>query len=434
MFQFFTQPQEFGTIEFWVRTDDVNKESSWHIKGGTYDQYKIGGVGIIDGSFQVYTSALWSPVAFTASNNQWYHVRIQFECGTGNHYGLSQYQWKFFVNGFEFGWYPFVSNPSAASHIHIHQNWRYTNYNTYTDAVAYSWDPNYDIGDNLNEGLLLSFTNDTNLDWIGYSLDGQEPVTINGNHSIPFTNNGIHNIKISCNDTLGVDYETNKIYFSTQVADPLIIINNPLPNHYFGVTAPNYNLYIQGYTIKHMWYQFNDSAHYISFFTSTGTISQTEWNGLPHGFVTLNFYVNDSSNQIGHSHVSIYKDVLPPSTFIHYTPISQPNGIDGSTIFLFSASDGGDSGISSIQYRIDYGSWITYTGPFTLPNLNAGSHTINYQAIDMVGNVEDEKSITVEMVSTFDFSAIIPIMFALIIAACGALYAAIIIVKTRPRY
>ncbi len=33
---------------------------------------------------------------------------------------------------------------------------------------GFSWDPNYNVGDNLNEGLMLFFENDTNLDWRGY--------------------------------------------------------------------------------------------------------------------------------------------------------------------------------------------------------------------------------------------------------------------------
>ena len=32
-----------------------------------------------------------------------------------------------------------------------------TTYYSYFDALSLSWDPNYNIGDNLNEGLLLSF-------------------------------------------------------------------------------------------------------------------------------------------------------------------------------------------------------------------------------------------------------------------------------------
>jgi hypothetical protein len=54
------------------------------------------------------------------------------------------------------------------------------------------------------------------------------------------------------------------------------------------------------------------------------------------------------------------------------------------------------SGVEFTKYRIDAGSWITYTVPFTLPEiLGEGPHTIHYYSQDNAGNVEPQQSSTV---------------------------------------
>ena len=99
----------------------------------------------------------------------------------------------------------------------------------YVDAIGYSWDPDYNIGDNLKEGLLLSFENNTRLDWIGYSLDGQANKTILGNTTIPMPEAGLHSIQVFGNDSLGTIYESEVRYFSigreaTEIPIVIIII------------------------------------------------------------------------------------------------------------------------------------------------------------------------------------------------------------------
>ncbi|GAG89338.1 unnamed protein product, partial [marine sediment metagenome] len=88
------------------------------------------------------------------------------------------------------------------------------------------WDPNYNIGDNLNEGLLLSYENTTSLDWKGYSLDGQANKTIMGNATIPMPIDGVHNIQVFGNGTLGTMYDSNVRYFSVN-GTPYISISTP---------------------------------------------------------------------------------------------------------------------------------------------------------------------------------------------------------------
>ncbi|MFX1570955.1 MAG: hypothetical protein ACFFCV_21660 [Promethearchaeota archaeon] len=109
------------------------------------------------------------------------------------------------------------------------------------DAFGFSWDSNYTIGTNLKEGLLLSFTNNTNLKWIGYSLDGMTNRTILGNIVIKFPEDGRHSIQIFGTASNGTVYTSEKIYFSINTENlglnipyiPIIIILSTV-----GVSVP----------------------------------------------------------------------------------------------------------------------------------------------------------------------------------------------------
>jgi len=54
--------------------------------------------------------------------------------------------------------------------------------------------------------------------------------------------------------------------------------------------------------------------------------------------------------------------------------------------------------VDTIKYRIDGGSWLTYTAPFTIGI--EGQHTIDYYAIDSVGNAGDTGSVTFKIDKT----------------------------------
>lgn len=59
-------------------------------------------------------------------------------------------------------------------------------------------------------------------------------------------------------------------------------------------------------------------------------------------------------------------------------------------MFTFSAIDD-TSGVREIKYRIDGGTWNTYTKGLTLSTLPDGEHTISYYSVDNTGNNETEK-------------------------------------------
>jgi hypothetical protein len=143
----------------------------------------------------------------TALANEWYHLKMEYDCSIN--------EVSYFIDGELKRTINFAVGSSEMEHVRIDSDpTQNNNFNGYIDAVGFSWDIDYNIGDNLYEGLLLGFENSTRLDWIGYSLDGQSNRTILGNVTFPMPSFGSHTVQVFGNNTLGTMYQSNKVFFS----------------------------------------------------------------------------------------------------------------------------------------------------------------------------------------------------------------------------
>jgi len=213
-----------GSIEYWFQTTDVYP-SPWYIYFMLSDGLTLANrhiaLHIVNGSLTFHNGTDYILVDFI-NPNQWYHVRVDFNMITdtstiylNNALKLSN------VDNYGVG--------SKINAIHITNHLDVSNTHTYVDAIGYSWDSNYNIGNNLNEGLLLSYDNSTTLDWQGYSLDGQTNKTILGNTTIPMPADGLHNIQVFGNVSVGTMYDSGVSYFTIIIQDPPIPPPLPLP-------------------------------------------------------------------------------------------------------------------------------------------------------------------------------------------------------------
>lgn len=140
--------QSYGTIEFWMRVTDATMGSRFGFyNGGTIVFY----FGIDIDQFRYYDGA-WHNVGLVPTDNTWYHIRIDFDCTTGTYQGLAQYDWHVYINGTHYGDYDFGSNQAGLTRFYIDPDTTDSGYYIYVDAVGYSWDTNYDVGDNLFAG------------------------------------------------------------------------------------------------------------------------------------------------------------------------------------------------------------------------------------------------------------------------------------------
>ncbi|KKK68588.1 hypothetical protein LCGC14_2942550, partial [marine sediment metagenome] len=103
---------------------------------------------------------------------------------------------------------------------------------------------------------------------------------------------------------------------------------------------------------------------------------------------------NEENNQ-AHLSTQLTVDGTAPTSLISFTPVAGPYTVDTSTEFTITSDDGSGSGIDEISYRIDGGTWNEYTGPFALSSYASGNHTIEYFAVDILGNTESIKSVEI---------------------------------------
>ncbi|KKL52818.1 hypothetical protein LCGC14_2281670, partial [marine sediment metagenome] len=136
-----------GTAEFWIRSNDVSEPSYLSFRSGA--SYITTYLVLSSEKFRYYTG-VWNDIA-DASDNTWYHIRVDFECDTGGYQGLSADTFYIYIDGVRYGPYPFYDNVDNVDRLVYNTGTSPANYIFYIDAIGYSWDiPQYQIGDNLN--------------------------------------------------------------------------------------------------------------------------------------------------------------------------------------------------------------------------------------------------------------------------------------------
>lgn len=70
------------------------------------------------------------------------------------------------------------------------------------------------------DNVSLAFTVNKQASWLGYSLDGQEIVTVTGNTTLTGLTNGLHNVTVYAKDAFGKTGASKTVYFSIAELKP----------------------------------------------------------------------------------------------------------------------------------------------------------------------------------------------------------------------
>jgi len=218
-----------GIIEFWIRAGETNRQHYFQISDDANNGIHLYMMQV--GNWRYVTTGPVYNIIEAYNANQWYHVKIEFNT-------TKFHLWIDGVSKDGGAGYDLAGSPTSFKRIAFNTDYGETGANMWIDAIGYSWDSDYNIGDNLNEGLLLSFESNKNLDWMGYSLDGQLNKTILGNTTLPFPSEGSHQIQVFGNVSSGIVYQseirnflidttapTSSILF-TLYGDPNIVIKS----------------------------------------------------------------------------------------------------------------------------------------------------------------------------------------------------------------
>lgn len=414
----FTQiDQNDGTIEFWWATNETYM-FGW---GGIYIENvgaTLGYLRFVEGRFWLGNDLTTEVHPVEIQNNKWYHIRIDWS-RFGGYQGLGARKYKVTIDGVESTNLTFYNNQDiGASFLNIQTG--YTDFDNvwYIDALGIGADLNYEIGDNLKQGLYLNYTTSVYFNWTGFSLDGQKNETIFGFTTIKMPEDGIHTIQMFLNDSIGNIYQSEIMYFLIDLSSPDIVLKFPHQNQFFGESAPTFNISVVDPHLNCTWYTIDNGQTNITFNSLTGTIDQEAWNEIPNGTTTLRFYANDTGGYIGLSEVIIRKDLIAPISSISFSPHIEKNLVNKSTLFLILADDDLGSGVLKIKYKINTSTsdsiWFDYDTPFDLSNYTSGDYLITFKAIDMVGNTEKANSILVRLVKLTATGQLNPISITII--------------------
>ncbi|MFW9829758.1 MAG: DUF2341 domain-containing protein [Candidatus Thorarchaeota archaeon] len=152
----------------------------------------------------------------------------------------------------------------------------------------------------LNNGVNITFSSNTTINQAIWELQA----------------NGTVNIKFYATDSLGNE-GFSEVIVRKDIDPPEIFINNPFSDQVFGANAPVFNVQITDINgVDTMWYSL-DGGLTNTIFTTNGSINQGIWDDLGDGYISLQFYANNSIGTIGYSEVSIIKDMYAPKITIN---------------------------------------------------------------------------------------------------------------------
>ncbi|GAH39221.1 unnamed protein product, partial [marine sediment metagenome] len=131
-----------GTIEYWF-AGWTEKRTLQYLRtdGGDAIQFRTNDLGESD-FFQYYNGSDWVSVA-NASDYDWFHIRFDFDCVTDiYHIYVNE---ELVASDIDF-----LNNGTEIDNFYIEPDeWTGGTYYSYFDAFGFSWDPNYNVGDNL---------------------------------------------------------------------------------------------------------------------------------------------------------------------------------------------------------------------------------------------------------------------------------------------
>jgi len=186
------------------------------------------------------------------------------------------------------------------------------------------------------------------------------------------------------------------LYAGTDIKAPLSNLNyipQASPNFIDGTVSFSLSAVDDNYGVgvENMSYRINGGS-WISYNGPFTLSSYTE------GLYTIEYFATDiNGNEEASKSERIYLDNAAPTSTIDFEPISGDTIVSKNTTFTITSTDGTGSGVSMVYYKIDESAWKLYNQSFDLNGFPSGKHTIEFYAIDLIGNSETTNSISVRI-------------------------------------
>ena len=205
----------------------------------------------------------------------------------------------------------------------------------------------------------------------------------------------IMTLRFYANDSLG-NLGLKDVSIWKDVIPPQITINSPTPNELYGIEAPPFSLTIDELNLQEKRYSLNGRPN-ITFTTET-QFSQSEWDNIGNGTVTISFYAIDKAGNSNSSEIIVRKDAYIPDIIINSPSNGETFGRNPPTFNISIIEEDLNSTFYTIIETGLYQYFFTgLTGEIdsvawdTVPE---GNITITFYTLDRAGNLGTE-SVTV---------------------------------------
>lgn len=170
---------------------------------------------------------------------------------------------------------------------------------------------------------------------------------------------------------------------------PVITILSPTLNAVYSTNSPDFTVSIEEMYIDTSWYQLVGGSTNYTFTGISGKINQALWDEFGNEMITFRVFVNDTSGNLSYDEIEIFKDTLEPYVYIISPQPYELYGKNPASFIVFIS----DTNLDIMWYSFNGGltnhSFVT-NGTFNSVewnNLQNGSVTIEFYAIDKAGNI-----------------------------------------------
>jgi uncharacterized protein YneR len=230
--------------------------------------------------------------------------------------------------------------------------------------------------------VFLDFNINEEVTWIGYSLDGQDNLTIIANILLSDLTEGSHTIVVFATDIADNTGASSTVQFTISIPPvdtipPIVVINSPE-----NTTYPNTTVALD--------FEINEQVSWIGYsldgddnVTITG---DTVLSGLSEGPHSIVVFATDLADNTGASSTVQFTISIPPvDTIPPIVVIISPENITYGVSFVLLDIFVNEQ-VSWIGYSLDGDDNVTITGDTVLSGLSEGPHNVVVFATDLAGN------------------------------------------------
>jgi hypothetical protein len=270
--------------------------------------------------------------------------------------------------------------------------------------------------------VLLDFSVNEPVSWIGYSIDGKATATLTRPVTLFELSEGPHMLIVYARDVAGNDANARKVYFTVDSIPPTITVQSP-QNTTYKTTSVRLSFNVDEKT-SWIGYSIDDEADTML----TGNATLLKLAQGPHRLIIYAKDVAGNAAKTEEIHFSV--DSAPPNI-----EIKSPQNTTYTTTSIhlnFTVNEP----TAWISYSIDKQANVTITQNTILSALSEGPHTIIIYAQDVVGNKiassEIHFSVNVERTQETPQTLFLIALAALAIIAITAVLAVVLRTRRTP--